>query len=102
MRHKSAPPKQAFNALLEQRAGIEAAFGGPLDWQLLPERVASRIVIHLADADVTDRSDWPRQHSWIVKQLSRFRQVFTERVKALRLNEAPEVDANHEELEELG
>jgi hypothetical protein len=102
MRQKGMPAKQAFNTLLEQRAEIEAAFGGPLDWQLLPERVASRIVIHLADADVTDRSDWPRQHSWIVKQLSRFRQVFTERVKALRLNEAPEVDANHEELEELG
>jgi hypothetical protein len=102
MRHKSAPPKQAFNALLEQRAGIEAAFGGPLDWQLLPERVASRIVIHLADADVTDRSDWPRQHSWIVKQLSRFRQVFTERVKALRLDEAPGIDASQGELEELG
>jgi hypothetical protein len=102
MRQKGMPAKQAFNTLLEQRAEIEAAFGGPLDWQLLPERVASRIVIHLADADVTDRSDWPRQHSWIVKQLSRFRQVFTERVKALRLDEAPGIDASQGELEELG
>jgi hypothetical protein len=102
MRQKGMPAKQAFNTLLEQRAEIEAAFGGPLDWQLLPERVASRIVIHLADADVTDRSDWPRQHSWIVKQLSRFRQVFTERVKVLRLDEAPGIDASQGELEELG
>lgn len=87
MRQKGMPPKQAFNALLADRAAIDAAYGAPLDWQLLPDKVASRIAVHLPEADIEDRADWPRQHRWIVSQIARFRQVFTDRVRRLDLNE---------------
>ena len=101
LRQKGMTPKQAFNALFAQKAGIEADFGGPLDWQPLPNRVASRIAVHLTDADVTERSDWPRQHAWIVEQLRRFRQIFTDRVRALNLDELPVGDADDTELDEM-
>ena len=57
--------------------------------QPLPNSVAARIAIHLPNADVGDRTDWPRQHAWIVAELIKFRQVFADRVKQLQLDEAP-------------
>lgn len=101
MRQKGMPPNQAYNALLAQKANIDAAFDSPPDWQPLPDRVASRIAVHLSDADIADRSDWPRQHDWIVKQLTRFRQVFADRVKALRLDETPETEDRDVESEDV-
>lgn len=92
MRQKGMPPKQAYNALLARKAEIEAAYGGPLDWQSLPDRVASRIAVHLTDADIANKNDWPRQHEWIVKQIARFRNVFADRVKGLQLDETIETD----------
>jgi len=87
LHQKGMPSKQAFKALLAQRADIESTYGGPLDWHELPDRVASRIAVYLTNADISDRNDWPRQHAWIVKELSRLRRVFAERVRMLRLNE---------------
>lgn len=101
MRQKGMPPKQAYNALLVNKADIDAAFGGPLDWQALPDRVASRIAVHLANADVSDRNDWPRQHDWIVRQLSIFRQVFAGRVKALQLDEVPGAEDGNARPEDM-
>ncbi len=67
-------------------------YGGALDWQPLPDSVAARIAVHLPNADVADRADWSRQHAWIVAELAKFRRVFADRVKALRLDEVPGVD----------
>jgi len=100
MRQEDMPPSRGFAALLAQRAEIEANFAGPLDWQPLPDRVASRIALHLTDADTGDRSDRPHQHSWILQQLRRFRRVVAEQVKPLRLDELPAADAGQEELAE--
>lgn len=101
MRQKGMPPKQAYHALSAQRISIEAAYGGPLDWQLLPDRVASRIAVHLNNSDINDRNDWQRQHGWIVKQMAQFRSVFADRIKALQLDERPAVndeEANSEDM----
>ena len=101
MRQKGMPPNQAFNALMAQRGSIDAAYGGTLDWQPLPDSVAARIAVHLPNADITDRADWPRQHAWIVGELAKFRAVFSERVKQLRLDEVPggeEVDNDPDEM----
>lgn len=92
MRQKGMPPNQAFNALMAQRGSIDAAYGGALDWQPLPDSVAARIAVHLPNADVADRADWSRQHAWIVAELAKFRRVFADHVKALRLDEVPGVD----------
>ncbi|WP_189413072.1 DUF4268 domain-containing protein [Neogemmobacter tilapiae] len=101
MRQKGMPPNQAFNALMAQRGAIDAAYGGVLDWQALPDSVAARIAVHLPNADVADRGDWPRQHAWIVAELAKFRRVFADRVKALRLDEIPgadDADADPDEM----
>jgi hypothetical protein len=85
---KALPANQAFDALLGQRAAIEVEYGGPLDWQPLPEKTAARIAVHLSDAAIDDRADWRRQHEWITQELARFRKVFANRVRRLRLDEA--------------
>ncbi len=95
------PPNQAFNALMAERYIIDTAYDGALDWQPLPDRVAARIAVHLPNADVADRADWPRQHAWIVGELAKFRRVFADRVKALRLDEVPGGDDADADLHEL-
>lgn len=82
MHQKDMPPKAAFLKLLDQKADIEREIGYALEWQELPNNVASRISIYLP-ADPSKREDWPRQHTWIVEQLRNFRRVFQGRVRAL-------------------
>ncbi len=92
MHQKNMPPKQAYMGMVAQQQEIESAYGGRLYWQELPASRASRIAIYLRNADITDRSDWPRQHHWIIDQLSRFRTIFTERVKTLKLDSFGDLD----------
>ena len=42
-----------FQALQVHRQQMEALYGGPLDWQELPGRNATRVAEYLPDADVT-------------------------------------------------
>jgi hypothetical protein len=72
--------------LATQRSEIEAELGKTLDWQELPESRASRIATYLNDSNIEDRTDWPRQHQWILKMVREFRRVFGPRVKALQLD----------------
>lgn len=88
MVQKGMPANQAFDALMRDRAAIETDYGGRLDWQPLPERTAARIAVHLPNADIADRADWPRQHGWIVSELAKFRKVFEKRVRGLNLDDA--------------
>ena len=78
--------------MLGTKTEIEVALGSALDWQELPDRRASRIATYLRNADIADRTDWPRQHRWIIDELRRFRAVFTERVRALKLDSFGEPD----------
>lgn len=48
-------------------------------------------------AYVADRTDWPRQHRLIIDELRRFRAVFTERVRALRLDSFGQRDGAEDE-----
>lgn len=90
MRQKGLQPNQAFNALLAQRERIEAEYGRPLDWQPLEDRIAARIATHLINADIADKGDWSRQHTWIIDQIKRFRNLFTDRIKQLELSDVAE------------
>lgn len=99
MRQKGLPPKQAFRALIEKRDEIHAAYGAELDWQELPEKVASRIAVHLKDADINSRADWTRQHHWIAEEVEKFRRVFTNRVRGLQLNDSEQDDDDLDDAE---
>lgn len=94
MHQNNMPPKLAYRELETAKVEIETAYGGPLDWQELPESRASRIAVYLKETDIVDRADWERQHIWIMKQIKLFRTVFASRIKALALGEPSGVAEN--------
>ncbi len=79
------PPnaKPLFYLLQQQKAEIETALGTTLEWQLLPERKQSNILLRNTALDPTDRGQWPLQQVWLKENLESFRTVFGPRVKAL-------------------
>jgi hypothetical protein len=40
------PVKQLFDAVAEKRVDVERVFGGPLTWERLDEKTASRVAIY--------------------------------------------------------
>lgn len=50
--------KRVFNALLQHKSEIEDLFGDGLDWQLLPDKRASRIRYVIPDFGLKDREHW--------------------------------------------
>ncbi|MEC7761369.1 MAG: DUF4268 domain-containing protein [Pseudomonadota bacterium] len=73
--------KNFFQQLINRRAEIDRSLDG-LDWQERPEGNDCRICVTL-ECDVHDRTDWDRQHSWIVDNLIRFNEVFRPPVSQL-------------------
>ena len=92
------PSKRAFKALLSQRDAVEAEFGEQLDWQELPGKKASRIALFKSQTDPSDESARPEQHAWMLSKMERFRAVFSNRIKAIKLDAE---DAREEETDEL-
>lgn len=82
---KSFDATQAFELLMDDQSGVEAALG-ELDWQPLPSARACRI-IQTRDADLSDRDAWPEAVQWCVDRAESFRSVFLPRVQALDLEE---------------
>ena len=76
--------KDAFAVLLSQRADIEAAFGGPLDWQELPERFGSRICADLLGGWRTPEAEWPALQDTIIRAAARLERALRQRIETLR------------------
>jgi hypothetical protein len=73
----------AFDALLADKAAIEAAFGEPLRWERLESRRACRIACY-ATGSIEDPADQLEQHrKWAVERLLRFKRVFGPRLPGL-------------------
>lgn len=63
--------KAAFQALLTQKDSIEASFGGPLDWQELPESDGCRIR-YVVDGGYRSPADqWPMIHQNLTSAMIR-------------------------------
>lgn len=62
-----------FQALEVLRATLEDAYGGPLDWQELPTRKATRIADYLPDADVSFEEQWDQYLDWMLDRQTRLR-----------------------------
>lgn len=82
--------KPHFRLLLEDREAIEQEIGGSLDWEELPNRKESKVVLR-RPADPTEKADWASQHVWLAETLAKFHAAFSERVKALDASELEEV-----------
>jgi len=78
-------PKNAdafFTALKTHKAEIESGLG-PVVWH--DTAVQERAVLqYLGDADGADKSDWQRQHDWMIERLRSFYRVFAPIVKTLQ------------------
>lgn len=61
----------AFEALRVQQGAIEAAFGGPLDWQDLPGRTGCRICKDLPGGWKSPESEWPEMQDRMIDALIR-------------------------------
>ena len=75
--------KSSFFALRDQRVQIEQEIGAAMDWQELPERRASRIILRLDGALFSEQNDWDRQHSWLKDNLEKLDKAFRTRLKSL-------------------
>jgi alkylated DNA nucleotide flippase Atl1 len=67
--------KQLYAELHAQRAEIESAIGGELDWQELPTRKASRVFLQ-GHGDFRDPDQAPQLAQWLVTTAERFAEVF--------------------------
>lgn len=90
------PMKVGIRQLAADKAAIEAEFGEPLEWQELPTKKASRIVIFRDNFDPADTSTFPEQHAWMLSRMEAFRRVFGPRIKALDLNATVDVEEEDE------
>jgi hypothetical protein len=75
--------KRHFANLLPQKDEIESALGFQLDWQELPNKMATRIASWYSDAAIEDESRWEDYQTWIVQRLVVMERVLRPRVRAL-------------------
>lgn len=72
-----------YQLLLVDKEQIEAEFGEALSWEELPHRKSSYVSLYKENEDPTDKACWSRQHEWLLIRLEKFREIFSERIKAL-------------------
>lgn len=83
--HDHAANELAFDALLAEKAALEAAFGEPLRWERLDTRRACRVACY-ATGSIEDSADQLEQHRrWAIDRLLRFKRVFGPRLPHLTL-----------------
>ena len=86
--------KAFFHLLEKQKQSIEKEFepNVSLEWEELPDRASSKIVIYLKDVDPTNRGDWHNQHRWLASMINKMHQVFSPRVRNLNADDWQETD----------
>lgn len=83
--------KVAFRTLFAQRAEIEKIIGEPLEWQELPGKKASRIVLYKHGVDPSDEKQYPEIHAWMLAKMEAFKKAFADRVRVLLLDPNPDL-----------
>ena len=77
--------KQYFALLREEAAEIGQEIDEALEWQELPNRIGSRIVVFREDSDISHEADWPLIHEWMAGLLVKFDNAFRNRIRNLDL-----------------
>lgn len=77
----NAPAAFVSERLLAKKDEYDAAYGQPLEWQPNRDRTVYKAADRLPIASPADRSDWPRQHTWLIDRLKRLDAVFAEPVR---------------------
>lgn len=68
--------KARFDYLADRKDEIEAAFGGPLNWEEMPNNKASRISIIHPNASVDEVSRWSDYIDWFITTTEKLKKVF--------------------------
>lgn len=79
--------KDYFRQLMEERESIERDFGDALDWQVLPDRIGTRIGVYKRNVDPMEPDQWPHHFAWMSDALQRLDRTFRGRVKTLAVSE---------------
>ena len=72
-----------FHLLKEKQEDIETPFGGTLEWEELPHRKFCVVSLHKSETDPQDEDDWKNQHKWMASKLTKFDEVFRQRLQEL-------------------
>lgn len=75
-------PKPIMSNCLPQKEKIENEMGEPLNWHNPTDKRVCRIYLRCG-ADLENRDDWSKQHSWLLEKLELLYKVFVIRVKNL-------------------
>ena len=67
--------KHIFQSLYQKKDEIELNIGMTLDWQALPEKKGSRILVE-KPVNLTDQTDWNNQFEWIMDTCLRMKRTF--------------------------
>lgn len=79
-----AANKARFDRLAANRAGIEAAFGGPLDWARRDDITASTITYRFDIPDFHDDAHWPDIQDRMVNAMQRLEAALRPHLDALK------------------
>lgn len=79
----SQSSEQHFASLIAQCQESEGKLGFELDWQELPDAMASRVASWCPDASIEDETRWDEYLEWLTQRLVKMDQVLHSVVKAL-------------------
>jgi len=68
--------KMVFNTFLQHKTEIEQIFGEPLDWQLLPDKRASRIRYLISGYGLKDQEHWEKLQDQLIDAMVRLDKAF--------------------------
>lgn len=68
--------KMVFNTFLQHKSEIEQIFGEPLDWQLLPDKRASRIRFVISSYGLLDQDHWDELQDKLIDAMIRLERAF--------------------------
>ncbi|GAP18878.1 DUF4268 domain-containing protein [Levilinea saccharolytica] len=63
--------KMVFNTFLQHKSEIERIFGEPLDWQLLPDKRASRVRFVISGYGLKDEDQWDELQEQLINAMIR-------------------------------
>lgn len=75
--------KDIFASLQALQQEIETELGYKLEWQLLEDKVASRIATYKDDFDIKQQDNWGIYNEWLAKHVCDFQSVFKQRLQSL-------------------
>jgi len=67
--------KQLYDRLHAERAGIEGRFQGPLDWERLDTKRASRVKFDVPAGSLDDLTTWPALQDQMIDAMIRLEQA---------------------------